>query len=128
MTSFEDQNKNRILWAEALESGKYKQGANILSYDDCFCCLGVMCDLEDSTLWTKDFLGPSNFWGRGMHKFYPPEDVLEKYGLNNLAYGKYSSMNDRGNSSFIEIAQEIRNDVLERQKTQDGRSSVKDRE
>lgn len=33
-------------WVEALRSGKYKQGKNVLrSADDCFCCLGVACDL-----------------------------------------------------------------------------------
>lgn len=40
--------KNR--WVEALRSGKYKQGQNVLhqSYEgqnDSFCCLGVLCDL-----------------------------------------------------------------------------------
>lgn len=34
------------LWLEALRSGDYKQGCNLLrSRNDEFCCLGVLCDL-----------------------------------------------------------------------------------
>lgn len=33
-------------WVAALRSGQYKQGRYMLrSKDDCFCCLGVLCDL-----------------------------------------------------------------------------------
>jgi hypothetical protein len=35
-------------WIKALESGDYKQGKCALRNDnDCFCCLGVLCDLYD---------------------------------------------------------------------------------
>ena len=32
-------------WADALESGKYKQGHSYLCRDDRFCCLGVLAEL-----------------------------------------------------------------------------------
>jgi len=32
-------------WADALKSGKYKQGKNVLRSGDSFCCLGVLCDI-----------------------------------------------------------------------------------
>lgn len=37
-------------WLEALRSGEYKQGRSLLHYktdegEDCFCCLGVLCDI-----------------------------------------------------------------------------------
>jgi hypothetical protein len=32
-------------WAEALESGKYKQGRHYLRVGDEFCCLGVLCEI-----------------------------------------------------------------------------------
>lgn len=33
-------------WITALRSGEYKQGKNVLrSNDDCYCCLGVLCDV-----------------------------------------------------------------------------------
>lgn len=38
-------NENARKWAEALRSGKYKQGRNTLRYSDEFCCLGVACDI-----------------------------------------------------------------------------------
>jgi hypothetical protein len=34
-------------WADALESGKYKQGHNWLRHKGHFCCLGVLCDLSN---------------------------------------------------------------------------------
>lgn len=39
-------------WLAALRSGKYKQGKTVLrSQDDCYCCLGVLCDIQDSGQW-----------------------------------------------------------------------------
>lgn len=32
-------------WIEALRSGKYKQGAGKLRVGDCYCCLGVACEV-----------------------------------------------------------------------------------
>lgn len=32
-------------WIEALRSGKYKQGRGFLKKDNCFCCLGVACEI-----------------------------------------------------------------------------------
>jgi hypothetical protein len=38
-------------WVEALRSGKYAQGTGRLRDGDSFCCLGVLCDLSDSSKW-----------------------------------------------------------------------------
>lgn len=32
-------------WVDALRSGKYQQGRDYLSFQGCYCCLGVLCDL-----------------------------------------------------------------------------------
>jgi len=32
-------------WVDALRNGNYKQGSNFLRVDDCYCCLGVLCDI-----------------------------------------------------------------------------------
>lgn len=40
-------------WVQALRSGAYSQGRNHLRAGDQFCCLGVLCDLYDSTKWEK---------------------------------------------------------------------------
>lgn len=40
--------------AEALRSGRFKQGRGKLrSHDDRFCCLGVMCEVHPDVRWTK---------------------------------------------------------------------------
>lgn len=39
------------LWVAALRSDNYKQGIRNLRIRDNFCCLGVLCDLFDNTLW-----------------------------------------------------------------------------
>lgn len=42
----------RERWVAALRSGKYEQGAGCLrTKEDKFCCLGVLCDLVDNSLW-----------------------------------------------------------------------------
>lgn len=48
-------------WLEALRSGEYKQGRAYLRKDDKFCCLGVLCDLIDSTQWGLLFLGGGGY-------------------------------------------------------------------
>ena len=32
-------------WLEALRSGEYEQGKDVLRRNDSFCCLGVLCDI-----------------------------------------------------------------------------------
>ena len=48
----------RLKWAEALESGKYKQGMGRLFSNGCYCCLGVyesICGVSDELLDNKAF-------------------------------------------------------------------------
>ena len=33
-------------WVAALRSGDYKQGTDYLKKDDCYCCLGVLCEIS----------------------------------------------------------------------------------
>jgi len=33
------------IWTDALRSGDYAQGQEYLNCNNCFCCLGVLCDL-----------------------------------------------------------------------------------
>ena len=39
-------------WVRALRSGKYTQAIGQLKTEDGFCCLGVLCDVYDSSNWT----------------------------------------------------------------------------
>jgi hypothetical protein len=34
-------------WLEALRSGKYKKGKDCLLNDDKYCCLGVLCEIQE---------------------------------------------------------------------------------
>ena len=38
-------------WIQKLKSGEYKQGKYYLRCGDEYCCLGVLCDLFDSSKW-----------------------------------------------------------------------------
>ena len=42
-----------IDWAKTLKSGKYKQGQGYLRQNDAYCCLGVLCDVFDSSNWIR---------------------------------------------------------------------------
>ena len=45
-------------WIEALRSGEYKQAQHQLRDGDCFCCLGVLCDIhsrETGVEWDNGF-------------------------------------------------------------------------
>lgn len=46
---------NRKEWVAALRSGKYVQGGGFLrTPEDKYCCLGVLCDLQESPGWTQE--------------------------------------------------------------------------
>ena len=47
-------NKENIRkWVEALRSGEYKQGRELLRVGDHFCCLGVACDVSNVGEWQR---------------------------------------------------------------------------
>lgn len=86
-------------WIKALESGKYQKGFFALRKSDTFCCLGVLCDLHDSTK-----------WGRQMNRFYYSVDnYLSSTSLPYPLYKQY------------EITYDEINDLM---KINDERSSV----
>lgn len=41
-------------WLEALRSGRYQQAKGALRHDGGHCCIGVLCDVVDSTAWLTD--------------------------------------------------------------------------
>lgn len=53
----------KLLWLEALRSGRYKQTSKALRIGNSFCCLGVLCDLADAKGWspTPDSCGNTPF-------------------------------------------------------------------
>lgn len=103
-------------WIEALLSGEYEQGQNILrTSNDKFCCLGVLCDLyvkEGKGAWERY----SEDWMMGGEWSVLPSKVMDWAGLSSSRgwegrtdAGEYSSltfMNDQG-VSFEDIASKI---------------------
>lgn len=124
-----------LSWLEALESDKIKQTRGMLvnGNGQGFCCLGVMCKLEDfkvARAWAGgqytnsegDVIDIINafFIDDVEHTGKPPNYILKKYGFNHdfatktsLNVGKYIGMNDNG-STFKEIAAELRKEYKEK--------------
>lgn len=123
-----DPEKKRI-WIEALRSGKYTQCSGRLHLKgDGFCCLGVLCDLKDSSYWGPEGAGDDTTCWWNKSAWYPPISVQVWVGItdspsednkcfslnipvvyNGIRYENLSSLNDVG-MSFNEIA-----DVIEAQ-------------
>lgn len=105
-------NPLQIKWLAALRSGKYKQGKyalkRVLPEEEggtTFCCLGVLCDIVDSTKWTE--LNDAESGGVQIYNdggaLCPPESLLKTAGvgeeLNDLV-----KANDILNANFAAIA------------------------
>lgn len=97
-------------WVKALRSGKYVQGRNglrkkTLDNDvDQFCCLGVLCDVIDSSKWQEreDY---SYIDYNGSSAYLPIEISKEQKILAETEY-KLTVMND-SETSFAKIADYI---------------------
>lgn len=91
-------------WAEALESGKYKQGFGQLYDGTCFCALGVLCVVQG-----EEFVEGhgARFTRTGYYRYALPEEYMrEKLDLRNSC--QIISMNDHERLTFPEIAAYIR--------------------
>ena len=91
-------------WVAGLRSGKYQQGKFRLRNKDKYCCLGVACDINDSSQWEKMPNSP-------VYLYEGCTDILpdELRNLLNLALSEatiLTSMNDSG-ADFNEIADYI---------------------
>jgi hypothetical protein len=109
------QKEHVIELISALRSGKYKQGIGMLRPgDDCYCCLGVACDISKLFRWRP--LDGEYVYGGVDEEDYSllPETVMEHYGFQrecgvHIYEGEHRSladMNDTG-FSFKEIAARI---------------------
>lgn len=93
----------KVQWLEALRSGKYEQATKVLrSRSDCFCCLGVACDLLDSTKWLQGENPDGLDWGECASSM-TDEKLADALGLFQDTIIKLASMNDTG-TSFEAIA------------------------
>ena len=95
-------------WLEALRSGKYPQTKGHLRDDTGFCCLGVLCDLYNPSLWAKP-RSWNTFYQYKAHGFDEdvallPAEIARKLGMRNQP--TLSSWNDQG-WTFDKIAEAI---------------------
>ncbi len=94
-------------WLKALRSGEYKQGnGRLRNESDCYCCLGVLCDVSGVGKWTKV--------GEGEYPMYLCGDtncagvlwgeLEEALSVPSEAIGTLMNMNDKKGNTFEEIA------------------------
>jgi hypothetical protein len=103
-------------WLAALRSGEYKQTKEYLRTPDGFCCLGVLCDLYDPTVWdsVRDADDDHNYnynftsIGRSSFETLPPSEIAELVDLTEDDCNALAGLNDEG-MSFKQIA-----DIIEK--------------
>ena len=97
----------REQWVKALRSGKYKLGRRRLRIGDTFCCLGVLCDLNDPSLWAlNDLSNEYDYVYAEEYSAMPPVDLLIEVGISDDEAHELAEQNDAG-ATFEEIADMI---------------------
>lgn len=97
-------------WVKALRSGKYRQGHGKLCFNDNYCCLGVLADIEGALVALDDYtynikgIIDESIWGCPYPTTsLPPISFLNKVGLSSSVSYKLADMNDSG-KTFNKIA------------------------
>jgi hypothetical protein len=88
-------------WVKALRSGAYAQIKGNLRTSKGFCCLGVLCDVVDTTRWTSSIY-VSHAYGDYV-AFFPPV-ISDASGLSHEDAQILMEANDRHKWTFDEIA------------------------
>jgi hypothetical protein len=110
-------------WVEALRSGKYKQGRGFLQRNNEFCCLGVLCEVQNvpSQLVLRQFRDPFCETNHRLpvHKYLMMLDSETGIcaddpiagGLNDFEMEKLTNMNDGDEYNFEQIARYIEEEL-----------------
>lgn len=99
-------------WLEALRSGRYDQTTGQLRDGNCFCCLGVLCDVFDPEAWDIGGIGDVPEWSYGeghdqrSEVAVLPQNFRITYGISPAVQDHVVQMNDAG-KTFSEIANYI---------------------
>ena len=97
-------------WLEALRSGKYDQTSGQLRAGNCFCCLGVLCDIFNPSGWVKSDGTYEWVYGEGPDESHEvgvlPSNFRNTYGINSGIESNLILMNDDG-MRFPQIADYI---------------------
>lgn len=98
-------------WLEALRSGEYEQGSNVLFRDGCHCCLGVLAEINNVPRETKGSFNETyyNFNGYesvvGVPGDYCGIDPVISYQLMDMNDGyTHDEYGNPRKYSFVEIA------------------------
>lgn len=111
-------------WIEALESGRYEQGRSVLrnkmkTGSTKYCCIGVLCELDDEFAWASDpytlswedtvegWQPSGSLFPSTIHHSMPPQLQVE-LGLGPRASDALVKMNDTFRFSFPEVAAVLR--------------------
>lgn len=65
-------------WLKALRSGEYDQGKDYLKVDNCFCCLGVLCDITGKGQWDKEDAYATE---KSLGIYYLPKDLAKEFDM-----------------------------------------------
>ena len=106
-------NVNEAKLVEALESDKYKQGRYYLKFDDCYCPLGVACEISGLDIWrSQPYISEYDnslvfSYGTPYDLHFPPKKVREWLGWSSEDIKYVTELND-GAVDFDRIAQWIK--------------------
>lgn len=91
---------------KTLRSGKYKQTRKRLRQGDCFCLLGVICDLYDPTQWNHTGCGWI-VYGPDEYLASLPPMVCVALNIGGPEHSKLILMNDIQHLTFEQIADKL---------------------
>ncbi len=124
----EENRAELIKWAEALESGKYKQGTRYLrNIDDEYCCLGVICSINNVEFYNPgggvfhikecltgslaslpELISKIGMNGYGSFSYLGEDKYKEMFGTNIDYISSLVDMNDKARHNFKDIAKFLR--------------------
>lgn len=85
-------------WLKALTSGDYKQGQNSLCFNEQFCCLGVLGDIEDLLHYVSGSGRRIAISNSGAELYGSlPQTYIDSVGLSYQTCSDLMDANDRSN-------------------------------
>ena len=103
--------KDAMKWVKALRSGKYKQTKGILKNSKGFCCLGVLCEINQNAKPNALNDSISNFRKMGLRS---STGELQDYAPQEWDYPpSLAELNDEYKYNFQEIADVIQIEYVE---------------
>lgn len=86
-------------WADALESGKYKQTIGMLKDERGYCCLGVLCEVDGikkEDIVSGDKQRIYTLYGKDRDRCFLPTELVYKYDMSSRRAHVYTSIKHRG--------------------------------